>query len=158
MKKILSWEEARTLSNSSRSQGGIVVTTNGCFDLLHKGHVQYLEYARSLGEILIVALNADASVKKLKGPTRPINTAADRAYVVAALSCVDGVCIFEEETPSAWLETIRPSVHVKGADWQGKKIPEEELLKNWGGRVHYAKYLDGYSTTNLIEKSKGSPA
>ena len=156
MKKILNWEEAKNLCESGRQQGGLVVTTNGCFDLLHKGHVQYLEYARSLGEILIVALNADASVKKLKGPSRPLNTAEDRAYVVAALSCVDAVCIFDEDTPEEWLKTIRPSIHVKGADWQGKNIPEEALMKSWNGRVHYAAYLDGYSTTHLIEKSKGN--
>lgn len=156
MKKILSWEEAKNLSESSRQQGGLIVTTNGCFDLLHKGHVQYLEYARSLGEILIVALNADASIKKLKGPMRPLNNAEDRAYVVAALSCVDGVCIFDEDTPAEWLKTIRPNIHVKGADWQGKDIPEEALMKSWNGRVNYASYLDGYSTTNLIEKSKGN--
>jgi bifunctional ADP-heptose synthase (sugar kinase/adenylyltransferase) len=75
---------------------------------------------------------------------------------VAALSCVDAVCIFEEDTPSEWLQTLRPTVHVKGADWQGKQIPEEALLKSWGGRVHFAHYLEGYSTTNLIEKSKGN--
>jgi rfaE bifunctional protein nucleotidyltransferase chain/domain len=157
VKKILNWEEARNLCQSTRQQGGAVVTTNGCFDLLHKGHVQYLEYARSLGEILIVGLNADASVRRLKGPTRPLNEAADRAYVVAALSCVDAVCIFDEDTPAEWLQTLRPNVHVKGADWQGKQIPEEALLKSWGGRVHFAKYLQGYSTTQLIEKSKGTP-
>ena len=157
MKKILNWEEAQNLCQSTRQQGGVVVTTNGCFDLLHKGHVQYLEYARSLGEILIVGLNADTSVRRLKGPTRPLNEAADRAYVVAALSCVDAVCIFDEDTPAEWLQTLRPNVHVKGADWQGKRIPEEALLKSWGGRVHFAHYLQGYSTTQLIEKSKGTP-
>jgi len=157
VKKILSWDEARHLSERTRKQGGLVVTTNGCFDLLHKGHVQYLEYARSLGEVLIVAINADEYVRKTKGPSRPINSSEDRAYVLAALSCVDGVCIFSEDTPLRWLESVHPNIHVKGADWQDKQIPEEALMKSLNGRVHYAKYLEGYSTTHLIEKSKGTP-
>lgn len=156
MKKILSWEDAHKLAEATRKLGGVVVSTNGCFDLLHKGHVQYLEYARSLGDLLIVGLNADASVKKIKGPSRPINNELDRAYVISALACVEAACIFAEDTPEKWLESLRPDIHVKGADWQGKQIPEEALLKKWGGRVHYASYLDGYSTTNLIAKSKGT--
>jgi rfaE bifunctional protein nucleotidyltransferase chain/domain len=131
--------------------------TNGCFDLLHKGHVQYLEHARELGDLLIVGLNSDDSVRKLKGPTRPINAVEDRAYLIASIYCVDGVCVFEDETPLNWLEVLRPNIHVKGADWEGKHIPEELLLQKWGGRVHYTKYHEGYSTTQLIEKSKGHP-
>jgi rfaE bifunctional protein nucleotidyltransferase chain/domain len=154
--RTLTWDEAKHLAEETRARGGVVVTTNGCFDLLHRGHVQYLEWARSLGDLLIVAINSDASVKKIKGPSRPLNSEQDRAYVLSALSCVEGVCVFNEETPADWLRQIQPQIHVKGADWQGKQIPEEALLKQWNGRVQFANYLQGYSTTSLIEKSKGT--
>jgi rfaE bifunctional protein nucleotidyltransferase chain/domain len=153
--RLLTWDEAFHLAEKTRALGGQIVTTNGCFDLLHRGHVNYLESARSLGELLLVAINSDESVKKIKGPSRPLNSEQDRAYVLSALSCVDGVCVFNEATPEAWLEKIKPHIHVKGADWKGKNIPEEALLKKWQGRVHYANYLEGFSTTLLIEKSKG---
>ena len=156
MNRTLTWDEAKHLAEETRARGGVVVTTNGCFDLLHRGHVQYLEWARSLGDLLIVAINSDASVKKIKGPSRPLNSEQDRAYVLSALSCVEGVCVFNEETPADWLRQIQPQIHVKGADWQGKQIPEEALLKQWNGRVQFANYLQGYSTTSLIEKSKGT--
>lgn len=154
--RILNWEDAQTIADNTRSQGGLVVTTNGCFDLLHKGHVQYLEWARSLGDILLVAINSDDSVKLIKGPSRPLNAEADRAFVLSALSCVDGVCVFNEATPEQWLRKVRPHIHVKGADWQNKKIPETAILEEWNGQVQFASYLDGYSTTSLINKSKGS--
>lgn len=156
MHTILTWEAAQLLAQETHSRSGIVVTTNGCFDLLHRGHVQYLEWARSLGDLLLVSINSDESVKKLKGPSRPINSELDRAYVLSALSCVDGVCVFNENTPEKWLRQIQPNIHVKGADWQGKQIPEEALLKEWNGKIQYASYLQGYSTTSLIEKSKGT--
>jgi rfaE bifunctional protein nucleotidyltransferase chain/domain len=154
--RTLSWDQAKHLAEETRARGGTVVSTNGCFDLLHRGHVQYLEWARSLGDLLLVAINSDASVQKIKGPSRPLNHEEDRAYVLSALRCVDGVCIFKEDTPANWLSYIQPQIHVKGADWQGKQIPEESLLEKWKGRVQFANYLQGYSTTSLIQKSKGT--
>ena len=152
---VLSWDEATEMAQNCRDKGGIVVTTNGCFDLLHAGHVQYLSYARQLGDILLVAINTDDSVKRIKGPKRPINNEESRAFVLSALKSVDGVCIFSEETPVEWLKTVKPHIHVKGSDWDITKIPEAKVLETWGGRVQAAPFTEGFSTTKLIEKSKG---
>ncbi len=151
---ILSWKEAALLAENCRKAGGLVVTTNGCFDLLHKGHVSYLQQARSLGDLLIVGLNSDESVKKIKGPERPLNNETDRAFVLSALRCIDGVCVFSEETPVEWLKTIRPHIHVKGGDWVPEKMPENATIRSWGGKIITIPYVDGYSTTSLIAKSK----
>jgi rfaE bifunctional protein nucleotidyltransferase chain/domain len=153
-KPFLSWEEASSLARHCENKGGTVVTTNGTFDLIHKGHVSYLAGARGRGDLLLVAINSDASVKRYKGPDRPLNSEKDRAFVLSALRYVDGVCIFEEDTPAEWLRVIRPHLHVKGGDWDPAKIPEAAVLAEWGGRVVVEPYLSGVSTTNLIEKSR----
>jgi rfaE bifunctional protein nucleotidyltransferase chain/domain/rfaE bifunctional protein kinase chain/domain len=139
-----------------RREGGTVVATGGCFDLLHAGHVQMLERARALGDCLIVCLNSDASVGRLKGPDRPLNDEHDRAAVLRALRCVDGVAVFGEDTPEAVLETLRPHVWAKGGDYAVGDLPEAPLLESWGGQAVILPFLPGRSTTSLITQARGS--
>ena len=151
--RVLSWEEARRLADECHQRKGIVVTTNGCFDLLHRGHVEYLAAARQLGDLLLVGLNSDASVKRQgKGPDRPINDQNARAAVMAALRAVDGVCIFNEDLPLHWLEAIRPDIHVKGGDYSLEKLPETECLKQWGGKTVVLPFVAGFSTTGILAR------
>jgi rfaE bifunctional protein nucleotidyltransferase chain/domain len=145
--------DAASLARRVRASGGTVVATGGCFDLLHAGHVSTLVAARSLGDCLIVCLNSDASVRRLKGPGRPVVAQADRAAVLAALACVDGVAVFDEQTPEAILRTLRPHLWVKGGDYAGVRLPEADVLAEWGGRAYLLPYLDGHSTTRLIEEA-----
>jgi rfaE bifunctional protein nucleotidyltransferase chain/domain len=133
-----------------------VVFTNGCFDILHKGHVTYLEMARKQGDILVVALNTDESVKALKGPNRPINSLADRLDVMAALECVDFVTSFGDETPLNLILALRPDVLVKGGDWKPDQIVGGREVLAWGGRVKSLSFVKGRSTTRIIEKSRRS--
>lgn len=142
----------------TRSRGGTVVATGGCFDLLHTGHVRTLEAARALGDCLIVCLNSDASVRRLKGPGRPLVPEADRAAVLLALECVDAVTIFGEETPAKALERLRPDVFAKGGDYAAADLPERATLERLGGRAVILPYLEGHSTTRLIEGVEGSAA
>lgn len=137
---------------AARSRGMKIVFTNGCFDILHAGHVSYLKKARALGDCLVVGLNADDSVKRLKGPGRPVNPASARAAVLGALSCVDYVVIFEEDTPLGLIERVRPDVLVKGGDWEGREIVGAAVVEGTGGRVVTMPYEDGFSTTGLIER------
>jgi rfaE bifunctional protein nucleotidyltransferase chain/domain/rfaE bifunctional protein kinase chain/domain len=133
-----------------RAAGGTVVATGGCFDILHAGHVSCLEAARSLGDALVVLLNSDESVRRLKGPGRPVQPAADRARVLQGLSCVDAVVVFEEDTPEQALAELRPEVWVKGGDYEGAVLAEAELVRGWGGRVVLLPYLSGRSTTAIL--------
>jgi rfaE bifunctional protein nucleotidyltransferase chain/domain len=133
-----------------RAAGGTVVATGGCFDLLHAGHVATLAAARSLGDCLVVCLNSDASVRRLKGETRPLVPEQDRARVLAALEPVDAVVVFEEDTPVEALRRIRPDVWAKGGDYAGADLPEAALLAEWGGQSVVLPYLDGRSTTALV--------
>lgn len=135
--------------------GKRVVFTNGCFDLLHPGHVSTLERARALGDLLIVALNADASVSRLKGPTRPINRLDDRLTVMAALECVDYVSWFEEDTPLELILQLKPDVIAKGGDWAESQIVGAAEAKAWGGSVQSLPFIDGKSTTRIVDKMKG---
>jgi D-beta-D-heptose 7-phosphate kinase / D-beta-D-heptose 1-phosphate adenosyltransferase len=132
-----------------RARGGTVVAAGGCFDVLHAGHVSMLQAARSLGDCLVVCLNSDASVRRLKGPGRPLNAAADRASVLSALGCVDAVVVFGEDTPEAVLRGLRPHIWVKGGDYDGQRLPEAAALREWGGRVITVPYLPGRSTSGL---------
>ncbi|HEX5996023.1 MAG TPA: PfkB family carbohydrate kinase [Jiangellales bacterium] len=141
-----------------RARGGTVVATGGCFDIVHAGHVSCLEAARRMGDALVVLINSDASVRRLKGPGRPVMTAAERARVLLALSCVDAVEVFDEDDPRAALDRLRPDIWVKGADYSGKPIPEAPLVEGWGGRVALVPYLDGHSTTSILRRSAGSRA
>ncbi|MGN9779226.1 PfkB family carbohydrate kinase [Micromonospora sp. H33] len=140
-----------------RADGGTVVATGGCFDILHAGHVATLQAARRLGDALVVCLNSDRSVRGLKGPERPLNTEADRAALLSALDCVDAVVVFDEPTPHAVLSRLRPDVWVKGGDYAGDgapELPEAELVRGWGGRVVTVPYLAGRSTTATITAAR----
>lgn len=131
-----------------------MVATGGCFDLLHAGHVATLQAARALGDCLVVCLNSDDSVRRLKGLDRPLVPQADRARVLAALACVDEVVVFDEETPSRVIEELRPDVWVKGGDYAGAPLPEAELLASWGGQAVVVPYLSGRSTTSLVASAR----
>lgn len=138
-----------------RAQGKTVVMTNGCFDILHVGHVRYLEAARRLGDLLVVAVNDDDSVKRLKGPTRPLNAVADRMKLLAALKCVDWVVPFGEDTPARLIGRVLPDLLVKGGDYQPEQVAGYEAVRANGGEVVILDFYDGYSTTRLIEKARG---
>ena len=132
-------------------ESGRVVFTNGVFDLLHVGHIDLLTAARAQGDRLLVALNSDASVRRLKGPARPVRTEAERAYVVAALACVDAVTVFDEDTPLEIITALRPDVLVKGGDYAPETIVGRAQVESWGGRVHVVPLTAGHSTTRIIE-------
>lgn len=152
--KVLLKNQVGSICSSLKKAGKIIVTTNGCFDLLHWGHLQYLEKARDLGDVLICAVNSDASVKKLKGPSRPINSECIRAKQLAALEAVDYVVIFEEDTPNQILDLIKPSIHVKGGDYRPEDLPEKSVVEKNGGKVMCLPLAAGFSTTSLIERLK----
>jgi rfaE bifunctional protein nucleotidyltransferase chain/domain len=148
---LLSIPEALELRKGYR-----LVFTNGVFDILHAGHVQYLTQARSLGDLLIVGLNSDSSAKTLgKGPDRPINTLADRAAVLAALRCVDGVVSFDEGTPIELIKILQPEIHVKGGDYSPADLPETPIVEGYGGKVVILPFLPGRSTTSILKKLGG---
>jgi D-beta-D-heptose 7-phosphate kinase/D-beta-D-heptose 1-phosphate adenosyltransferase len=150
--KIVTAEEAARLARSARAKGQKVVFTNGCFDLLHEGHVTYLEEAARQGDVLILGLNSDESVRQIKGPTRPVRKQADRAAVLAALAHVGYVVIFDEPTPTKLIELLRPDVLVKGGDYRDKphEITGRELVESYGGRVYLATFVEGVSTTQIL--------
>ena len=135
-----------------RDGGQRVVFTNGCFDILHAGHVRYLSKARSFGDCLVLGLNSDASVRRIKGPSRPINNEQDRAEVVGALGCVDYVVIFDEPTAEELITKVHPDVYVKGGDYTLETLPEGQIVQKYGGRVELVKLVEGRSTTNVINK------
>lgn len=136
----------------NENKGKKIVFTNGCFDILHKGHVSYLNEAKKLGDLLVIGLNSDASVKRLKGPERPINSETDRQFVMKNLKAVDFVEIFEEDTPLNLILTVKPQVLVKGGDWKIEQIVGgKEVIAN-GGDVFSLNFVDGYSTTSIITK------
>jgi len=153
---IVSIDRAARLAADVRARGGRVVFTNGVFDLIHPGHVRYLQDARRLGDALIVGVNSDRSVRANKGPGRPIIPEAERAEVLMALGCVDAVAIFDEETPAEIVRRIQPDVLVKGADWGPENIVGRETVEARGGRVVRMELLQGYSTTDLINKMRSS--
>jgi D-beta-D-heptose 7-phosphate kinase/D-beta-D-heptose 1-phosphate adenosyltransferase len=138
-----------------RKAGKTVVWTNGCFDLLHVGHARSLQAAKALGDILVVGLNSDSSVRRLKGPTRPLISETDRAELLSALECVDHVVIFDDFTPERMLSLLKPDIHCKGADYappSGKPIPERALVEAYGGKVVFLPLIAGLSTTNLLDR------
>lgn len=150
--QVLSAAEAETWAASARRTGKRVVFTNGVFDLIHPGHVCYLRDARALGDVLIVAVNSDRSVRANKGPGRPINAERERAEVLAALAVVDAVVVFDEETPHEIVGRVQPDVLVKGADWGPDNIVGRDIVEGRGGRVVRIELAPGFSTTKLIEK------
>ena len=152
--KILRLEDLAGWRTAMRAAGKRVVATNGCFDLLHAGHVTYLEAARNLGDALLVGLNGDASVRALKGAGRPLNPAHDRATVLAALEAVDAVCVFPEVDAMSFLRTAKPDIYAKGGDYTIDTINQEErrLVESWGGCVAVVSGVPGRSTTSLLER------
>lgn len=155
---VLSREEAAAFAEQVHARRETVVFTNGVFDLLHPGHVRYLQEARALGGVLIVGLNADASVRRNKGSDRPINPEGERAEVLAGLACVDAVVIFGEDTPAEIIRTIQPDVLVKGADWPADQIVGRDTVEARGGRVVLMDVEPGHSTTSIIERVRQTAA
>lgn len=153
-KKVMSAERAATFAAELRRRGKKVVFTNGCFDILHAGHVHYLEASRQQGDALIVGLNTDASIKRLKGPGRPIQNESDRAHIIASQACVDAVVLFGEDTPIELIRAVRPDVLTKGADYTNKTVVGAEDVASWGGRVALIDFMEGRSTTRIIERSR----
>ena len=152
--KIISLERLYEVTKSAKAEGKVIVSTSGCFDILHAGHVDYLEKAKEYGDILVVLLNSDESVRKLKGPERPIVNEDNRAIVLAGLGCVDYVSIFSDTDPCNQIQTIKPQLWVKGADYQGKTIPEKKVIDSYGGQIQYVRFKEGCSSTGIIEKIK----
>ncbi|MFH1360562.1 MAG: D-glycero-beta-D-manno-heptose 1-phosphate adenylyltransferase [Candidatus Omnitrophota bacterium] len=149
-RKIVNVKTLKRILPAWKKRGRTIAFTNGCFDLLHVGHIDYLEKSKKLNRILVVGLNSDASVKKIKGHKRPINSQNNRARVLAALSCVDYVVIFHEADPYRLVQALKPDVLIKGADWKNKKVIGNDIVRALHGKVELIKYLKGYSTTNLI--------
>jgi len=137
-----------------RKGGRKIVFTNGCFDILHAGHVTYLEAAKAQGDVLVLGLNTDESVRRLKGPARPINSELDRAKVVGALKAVDYVVLFGEQTAEAVIAEVKPDVYVKGGDYTLDTLPEAKIVQSYGGKVAFIDMVEGRSTTNIINKIK----
>jgi rfaE bifunctional protein nucleotidyltransferase chain/domain len=154
IQKTLTWEDARKLFTPKFRKGKQVVFTNGCFDLLHRGHIYYLSRARALGDVLVVGLNSDASVKMLKGPGRPVNRQEARAEVLGALAFVDYILIFEEETPLNLINWLEPDILVKGGDYQVEDIVGYQEVISRGGRVETIPLLEGYSSSSIIDRDK----
>ena len=164
MNKLLDWPELLELRAAARAAGSTVVWTNGAFDLLHPGHVQSLQQARALGDVLIVGVNSDRSVKAYKGPARPILNQDERAAMLAALECVGAVIIFDEDTPAESLVKLKPDIHCKGAEYappHGRPVPERAVVEAYGGRIEYLPLVPGVSTTEILRRirlAEGTPA
>jgi rfaE bifunctional protein nucleotidyltransferase chain/domain len=150
--KIVPWECVQTKRPAFKELGWKVVFTNGCFDLMHAGHAQYLQAAKALGDVLVVGLNSDESVSRIKGSSRPIIDQENRAFMLAALSSVDYVVIFEEDTPLELIKFIRPDVLVKGGDWAESEIVGADIVKQDGGQVYSLPLREGLSSSKIIEK------
>ncbi len=155
--KIKTLSELTKALKSLRKKGKSIVFTNGCFDILHKGHIRLLEKAKSLGDILVVALNTDQSVKRIKGKARPINKQGDRALVMAALSAVDFVTFFNEMTPEKIIKSLSPDILLKGGDWKKTDIVGADYIRSRGGKVYSIEFVRGYSTSRLVDKISKCP-
>ncbi len=154
--KIHTWETLKTQVATWQAQGKKIVFSNGCFDLIHKGHIDYLNRAADLGDVLVMGLNTDASVCKLKGPHRPIQDEQSRLLIMAALQCVSAVVLFNEETPFDLIKLVQPDVLVKGSDYQPENIVGYDVVTAKGGKVTTIDYLPGYSTSAIEQKIKNS--
>ena len=149
--KILNRESLEEKLNLWRKDGKTIVFSNGCFDILHRGHVEYLSKAADLGDILIIGLNTDASVKRIKGPSRPVNDEKARAVVLAALEFVDAIMFFDEDTPYNLIKNVQPDVLVKGKDYKAEDIVGYDIVTNKGGKVETIELVEGFSTTNILK-------
>ena len=154
MGKLIEQSKIEELTNQIKKKGKTIVATNGCFDILHVGHVRYLKKSKEFGDVLIVGLNSDASVRSIKGPNRPINNEFDRAEVLCALNSVDYVVLFDEDSPRDLLELIKPNVYTKGADYTLKTLPEADVILKNNGWVEFIDFVEGKSTTKIIDKMK----
>lgn len=154
MGEVVKRENIRDIVKRIQDSGKTVVTTNGCFDILHVGHVRYLQKTKTFADYSIVLLNSDKSVKLIKGEGRPINNENDRAEILCALSCVDYVVFFDESSPADLLNEIKPDVHTKGADYSVETLPEADVILKNGGKIEFIAFVEGKSTTNTIEKMK----
>jgi rfaE bifunctional protein nucleotidyltransferase chain/domain len=152
--QIVSRDELEKLGVELRAQGKTIVSTNGCFDILHVGHTRILKQSRALGDLLVVGLNSDASVSRLKGANRPINPELDRAEVLCSLEAVDYVTIFPEDTPVEFLKLLKPGIHVKGADYKPENLQETPVVEAGGGRVVILELVPGKSTSSVVERIK----
>jgi len=150
---VISRRAAAAVFSRLRRAGKRIVFTNGCFDILHAGHARYLRRASAMGDVLVVGLNGDASVRRLKGAGRPVQKEADRAYLLASLGCVSYVVIFSEDTPAALIEDVVPHVLVKGGDWKGKTIAGADFVRSRGGAVRTIRFVPGRSTTAIIARA-----
>lgn len=152
--KIIAWDDLPAWREKIRAQGRKLVVTNGCFDLLHVGHVTYLENARNFGDALLLGVNSDAAVRNLKGPSRPVNSESDRAAVLAALQSVDGVCIFADPTATKFLTAAKPDIYVKGGDYTLETLNPDErrAVESAGGKIYLVPFVPGKSTTGLLAK------
>ncbi len=153
LQKIKSPKQLKALLKKQKMRVKVVFT-NGCFDILHSGHISYLEKARNLGDLLVIGLNSDESVRRLKGPERPINSLADRLEVTSALECVDYVTWFEEDTPLELILSLHPYILVKGGDWKVDQIVGAKEVIAWGGKAKALPYIEGKSTTQIIQKAR----
>ena len=156
MGQLLRRENVADFVEKLRKSGKKVVATNGCFDILHVGHVRYLQKTKSFADYSIILLNSDKSVRSIKGPTRPINNEQDRAEILCALSCVDYVVLFDEDSPAALLDEIKPDVYTKGADYTMETLPEADIMRKNNTRVEFITFVEGKSTTNTINKMKNN--
>jgi rfaE bifunctional protein nucleotidyltransferase chain/domain len=156
MSGVVSRAELVHIRKQLKEQGKKIVFTNGCFDILHRGHVEYLTKAKALGDILFVGMNTDASVKRLKGPQRPVVCEDDRAFVLASLKAVDYVCLFDEDTPLELIKALVPDILVKGSDWPVDSIVGKDVVEEAGGKVQTIEFVPNRSTTNIIQKIAGS--
>ena len=150
--KVVPKEDIAQLSQELKNKNKKIISTNGCFDIIHQGHVEYLYYASELGDILIVAINSDESVKRLKGRNRPVNSEKSRAAVIAALGFVDYCVIFSEYTPVNILQQIKPHIHIKGGDYKADEIPEKGVVEDNGGIIKIVPLFEGFSSSNIIQK------
>ena len=149
---LVTQDEIVNIVRHGQAEGKTFVVTNGCFDILHVGHVRYLQKTKEFADKLIVMLNSDVSVKSIKGPERPINCEADRAEILSSLSCVDYVVLFDENSPAKLLESIKPDVYTKGADYTLETLPERDIVLKNNIRVEFIEFVEGKSTTNVIKK------
>ncbi|MBK6506227.1 MAG: D-glycero-beta-D-manno-heptose 1-phosphate adenylyltransferase [Ignavibacteria bacterium] len=149
---IIEVKDIKKTTEEFKNNGKKIVFTNGCFDILHRGHAEYLEQAKSLGDLLVVGVNSDESVKRLKGDDRPINNESDRAFMLDKLKPVDLVTIFTEDTPFNLISEVIPDVLVKGGDWKEEDIVGSDVVKGHGGKVISLKFVDSYSTTSIIDR------
>lgn len=154
MGQVLSRKNIADFVDKLHKSGKTIVATNGCFDILHCGHVRYLQKSKTFGDYLIVLLNSDKSVRSIKGPSRPINNENDRAEVLCALSCVDFVVLFDEDSPRNLLDEIKPDVYTKGADYTMDTLPEADIMRKNNIRVEFIELVKGKSTTSIIDKMK----